>query len=126
MFIYTLGKAPEVQAADKGHYLNWQTNLKSQNRMSLFVKECRTELEQQVCRVAMGRSAITARSEPITHREIATTARDLADLYNKHADMKRKAYVQNTETLVKRFIQGVPQGGTLMYGTVLLCVAKEF
>ena len=43
---------------------------------------------------------------------------------NRIAEKKRQAFLEEAETLVKRFKQSVPQGGTLMYRKVLRCVEE--
>ena len=96
----------EVQAHRQAHKLGWDTKLKSQSRSHTFPPACQTELEQQVARIAMGRSAITSRAEPISNTEIAHTARTISSTYNKLAVRKRRAVFRAAAGIVKRFKAG--------------------
>ena len=96
----------EVQAHRQAHKLGWDTKLKSQSRSHTFPPACQMELEHQVARIAMGRSAITSRAEPISNTEIAHTARTISSTYNKLAVRKRRAVFRAAAGIVKRFKAG--------------------
>ena len=71
-----------------------------------FPVECQEELEMQIVAVAMGRSAIAARSEAISVQDVLTTASRISDVYNEMSKRKQAAIDDERMALRKQYDQG--------------------